>query len=121
MADPVFMQRRPRVKDEKHLVWIRTMPCILSGNYGVDAAHIRYADLRYAKRQTGKGEKPDDRWTIPLARRFHDQQHSMDERAFWKKMGIDDICRVAIAMHSMTGDTEAAMIIMREATGGRVG
>ena len=64
---PGRRQKRPRQHANKHLEWIRTLPCIVTGRRdGIQAAHIRYADPRYAKRAVGTGEKPDDKWTVPL-------------------------------------------------------
>lgn len=31
---------------------------------GIHAAHVRYGYLRFGKRPTDSGEKPDDRWTV---------------------------------------------------------
>ena len=113
-ASPSKGQKRPRKHDETHLKWIRTLPCIITGAYGVEAAHIRYAAPQYGKNETGMGEKPDDRWTIPLAPEMHREQHAMNERAFWLKHGIDP-CRVSLALYAVTGDEEQALTIIRNA------
>jgi hypothetical protein len=34
-------------------------------------------------------EKASDIWTVPLCRAHHDQQHSMNEMAFWALYGIN--------------------------------
>lgn len=102
------MIRRPRQHDEKHLAFIRQLPCLLTKtNIGVEAAHIRYPDLRAGKRPTGIGEKPDDRWTVPLSNEMHRLQHTGSERAFWKAAGIDPIF-TALALYAVSGDHEAA-------------
>ncbi len=107
-------QKRPRVENGKHLAWIRTLPCIVTGTRPVEAAHIRYADPVYGKRETGKAERPDDRWVIPLSPDMHRNQHSGSESAFWTKQGIDP-CRVALALYALSGDDEQAEIIIRNA------
>ena len=107
-------RKRPRVTNDAHLKWIRTLPCVVSGKRPVEAAHIRYADPRFAKRETGKSEKPDDRWTVPLSPDLHREQHSMGEREFWKAKGIDPVF-VASALHAVSWDDEAAELILREA------
>lgn len=79
------MQRRPRVTDSDYLAWIRSLPCLLCGdNTTVEAAHVRMAEPRLHKRPTGKGEKPDDRWALPLCHAHHERQHSAGERVFWE-------------------------------------
>ena len=112
---PVGKQKkRSREHDKVHLAWIRTLPCVITGNRPVDPAHIRYADPIYGKRETGKAEKPDDRWTVPLSRKKHDEQHSGNERLFWARYGLDPL-RIALALHACSGDDDQAMVIIREA------
>jgi hypothetical protein len=77
-------QRQPRKTDPRFLAWIRTLPCLLCGdNTTVEAAHVRMSEPRLGKRQTGKGEKPDDRWVLPLCHAHHDMQHLKGEKIFW--------------------------------------
>jgi len=106
-------QKRPRVDDQAHLKWIKTLPCIVTGAYGVDPAHIRFADNRYRKPAVGGGEKPDDRWTVPLCRSEHDRQHSMNEQAYWASVGIDPVM-VAMLLHAASGDDEEGEAIIRQ-------
>ena len=112
-------QRRPRVKDAEHLAWIRTLPCLVTGRRdGTEAAHIRYSDPRFAKRQVGVGEKPSDCWTVPLHHEMHrtgpDAQHSSNERAWWRARGIDPVA-VAAALYTHSGDDPAASLILQTA------
>lgn len=108
-------KKRPREKDDNHLRWIRTLPCLVTGRRPVDAAHIRYSDPVYGKRETGGGEKPSDKFAVPLCREEHEAQHKMgDERAYWKSKGIDP-CSVALSLFAMTENDEAAEVILREA------
>jgi hypothetical protein len=112
---PVGKQKkRQRENAPDHLAWIRTLPCCITGRLPVDPAHIRYADPVYGKRETGKGEKPDDKWTVPLVRAKHDEQHSMDERIFWARHGLDPL-RIALSLYACTGDDDQAFVILREA------
>lgn len=113
-TSPVKGKRRPRITDEQHLKWIRTLPCLITGARPVDPAHIRFAAPAYGKRETGGGEKSSDRWVVPLCRDKHDEQHKMDERAFWARYAIDP-CRVALALWSATGDDDLAEVILNEA------
>lgn len=107
-------KKRPRIENGKHLAWIRTLPCLITGQYGVEAAHIRYAAPHLGKRDTGKAEKPDDRWTVPLSPEMHREQHSVNEQDFWQKYKIDP-CQVAMALYGISGDDEAALVVIRNA------
>lgn len=79
------------IKSPQHLKAIRAVQfCAACGKTGpVDAAHIRYAYPRYDALPTGMGRKPDDWRTTPLCRTCHTRQHSLNEEAFWKELGID--------------------------------
>ncbi|MGH2619177.1 MAG: hypothetical protein ACRDHG_01225 [Anaerolineales bacterium] len=83
---------KPSGKMPSHLDLIRQLPCILSGR-PAEVAHIRYADGRYCKPETGIGIKPHDRWTLPLCPELHRLvdgcQHSTNEREWWKSFGLD--------------------------------
>lgn len=110
-------QRRPRVMNEKHLAFVRSLPCVLTGQTdGVEAAHIRYANPRLGKRATGKAEKPSDIWTVPLHYARHrtdpDSQHNSNEQEFWERHGVDP-CVVALALWAHTGDHETCLSILR--------
>jgi len=82
-----------------YLDLIRQLPCILSGR-PAEAAHIRYADSRFGKTETGAGRKPDDMWCLPLAPELHRlnigcQHDAGDERAWWAQWGLEplEICQ----------------------------
>lgn len=101
----------PRVTASAHLAWVRTLPSLVPGSGPVEAAHVRYADRRYAKPITGMGQKPDDKWTVPLAHDVHMDQHASGERKWWADHGIDPLF-VAALLWVHSGDEEAARIIM---------
>ena len=95
--------RRPREKDEAYLRLIRQLPCLVTARDGPsEAAHIRYSDLAANKRETGVGEKPDDRWTVPLCAEMHRlgnlAQHNSGERDWWRGHHIDPVL-VAMELH----------------------
>lgn len=110
-------RRRPREHDGGHLKWIRTLRCCVCGAPGPDPAHIRSANPLYGKRETGGGEKPSDKFTVPLCRKHHDEQHAYcdgrrdDEKPaelkWWEAKGIDPF-GLALALHHATGDDEMA-------------
>ena len=100
-------QRQPRERDNRHLAFIRRLPCVACGIAGpCDAAHLRAGDITIGKRHIGKAEKPSDRWTTPLCRDCHTKQHSGAELTFWSALGIDpfDLCQ---ALFAVSGDTAA--------------
>jgi hypothetical protein len=77
------------------------MPCLVCGYPRSDPAHLRTGSRKYGKRQCGLGEKPDDKWTLPLCRKDHtDQHHRGDELAWWASKGIPDPFAVATALYA---------------------
>jgi hypothetical protein len=108
-------KKRPRDHNKAHLDFIRSLPCLVSGQWPVEAAHIRFGDLSRGKRGVGISEKPDDKWTVPLAPLQHRDQHAHgDERAWWEARGIDPIA-VALALWGASGDEEAGRLIVERA------
>lgn len=100
-------QREPRERDPEYMGWIARLPCpacLAHGRYNtqVQVAHLRASSLEHDKRETGKSEKPHDKWTTPLCQPHHtgdnmrvrDSQHSMGELDFWALYGINpfDLC-----------------------------
>lgn len=108
----MLRQRQPRQHDNRHLDFIRSLPCICCGdNTTTEAAHARFASPQWGKRYVGKGEKPDDRWTLPLCGKHHREQHDIGELRFWDKYKIDPI-KAALALHSFTGDYATGLQIV---------
>ena len=104
-AFPATRTKRPRRKVGSHLEFIRSLPCVVSGMTPVDAAHIRFGDESYAKRETGMGEKPNDWWTVPLHRDLHQDQHAHNEREWWASKRIDPL-KTALILYANSGDHE---------------
>lgn len=104
-------QRSPRQHNEKHLAFIRTLPCLLcNNNIETEACHVRMADRSIAK-PNGFGAKPDDRFTVPLCGTHHREQHQHGENAWWTGKGTDPI-KAALALYSVSGDFEAGCRIV---------
>lgn len=104
-----------RQKSASHLDFVRSLPCLICGdNTSTEAAHIRFADRRAAKRQTGMGEKPDDIFSIPLCGLHHRAQHLLSEREFWNGVGIDPIF-IALALNRVAGQHELGEQIIQVA------
>lgn len=107
------MIKQPRQKNEKHLAFIRGLPCVVCLNdTSTEAAHIRGGDLRAGKRPTGMGEKADDAFALPLCGECHRRQHDIGEHPFFALEGIDPI-RVALALWYATGKQEKGEQIVR--------
>lgn len=83
---------RGRERDNGFRQYIRRQPCEarhLGGCFGpVQHAHVSYRVHGIAN-SFGRGVKNHDRHANPLCRGHHDQQHSMNERAFWSLLGKD--------------------------------
>lgn len=111
-------QKHPRQENKKHLAFIRGLPCLVTAPAcvgAVQAHHIRYADLRYGKRDLGR-ERADDWWTVPLCLFHHDLLHRGGEKDFWRKVGINPL-PVAMALYIHSGDDVIAReIISRHGT-----
>lgn len=108
-------RKHPRVKSEGYLAFIRSLPCVITGGYPVEAAHIRFGDMAYGKRGTGAAEKPDDRWCLPLTPDMHRSQHARgDERAWWAEAGIDPL-PLCLALYTCGEDHDIATAIIRAA------
>ena len=101
-------RREPPERNEAHLKLIRQCFCL---NCGVDpageAAHVRMTSAVHGKRKTGIGQKPADRWTVPLCSGCHtrdpDAQHRIGEIAFWHRVGLNPL-PLAVALWNATGD-----------------
>lgn len=102
-----------RQKNNAHLDFIRELPCAICGDdTSTEAAHVRYAEARIGKRQTGMQEKPDDAFTVPLCGKHHREQHSGNERAWWNGYEIDPLM-LSLALHYWTGDHAMGERIVR--------
>ena len=74
--------------------------------------------MAVAKRETGKGEKPSDCWTVPLCNSCHREQHGGSEMAFWlahyDQDGLPlDVHFIALALWAATGDYERGLQIIQ--------
>jgi hypothetical protein len=111
-------RKRPRQRMERHLKWIRTLPCVICGKRNdIHAAHLRAASLQFGKLAVGIAEKPDDCWTTPLCGKHHlygeEAQHQGQELDFWKRNNIDPF-GLALALWRASGDDEVGFLIVGE-------
>lgn len=108
-------QRMPREKLDRHLDFIRGLPCICCGdNTSVEAAHLRLSDARIAKVNAGVGQKPDDFFCVPLCGKHHREQHTGSEERFWAYHQIDPIL-YALRLWSVTGNHEVGCEVVSAA------
>jgi len=99
-------QRRPRRLNPKHLRFVRERPCLICGRKPCDAAHIKMPDARVLKPISSNiGMKADDRFTLPLCREHHEEQHRVAEQHFWHHYRVDPIL-LSLALFSITGDEQ---------------
>jgi len=104
---------RPQEKNDKHRVWVKSLPSIITGQKGaVDPAHISRADQSAGKPGRGKGKKVDDIYIVPLARHLHEEIGLIGEPRFEKKYGLD-LVKMAQGFALNSGDDDAAMNIIR--------
>lgn len=108
-------QRKPRIKDNSHLDFIRSLPCVVcDNNIETEAAHLKMPCPKAAKRNVGIAEKADDKWTLPLCSKHHREQHQIGEAAFWRTHQIDPV-QTASFLFGVSGDYESGELIARNA------
>lgn len=106
-------QRLPRVKNDNHLDFIRSLPCVVCHNdIETEAAHLRAGNRRWGKNITGKQEKPSDLWVLPLCGNCHRKQHSMNEVQFYQDRNIDP-WRLSLSLFAASGDHELALEVIQ--------
>ena len=100
-------QKQPRERNDKHLRFIRGLPCVICRNdIQTQAAHLRFSDAASGKVNAGVGAKPSDCYTVPLCQDCHSSQHNMgDERAFWELAGFDPLA-LAAKLYAVSGNHE---------------
>lgn len=104
--------KRPRIKNEAHLRFVRSLPCVCCGdNTATEAAHIRTGNLFYGKRNTGGAEKPSDIWALPLCGKHHAEQHRGSEVRFWEGYGTNPFV-LALTLYACSGDHVTASDVL---------
>lgn len=94
-----------KLRDEKHLAWIKTLPCCVWNRPAPsDPAHIRKGSY------SGVGQKPDDFLVVPLCHELHHLQHNIGEVTFWNTHGgLLNAKKLAMDLYDVSGDTMAAL------------
>jgi hypothetical protein len=83
----VLVVAKPRRhRNKEHLRFVAKKPCLVCGRKHSDPHHLGFMQPR------ALGRKVSDEFVVPLCRIHHRQVHRAgDERAWWKKAGIDPI------------------------------
>jgi YqaJ-like viral recombinase domain len=91
---PIGAPRRHR--DEAHLGFVASHPCIVCGRKPADAHHLRFAQ------HPALGRKVSDEYTVPLCRSHHRELHRTgNEYGWWRKTGIDPL-QIALRLWNET-------------------
>jgi hypothetical protein len=99
-----MVEKTYRIRDQKHLKFIRSLPCVSCGFTPSQAAHIRKGT------DGGASLKPSDRFTAPLCHACHNKQHSVGEVTFWNMFGgVDKAIDLAVVLYDNTGNTDQAI------------
>jgi len=73
-----------RARDEAHLLFIASLPCLICARTPTQAHHLRFAQPR------SMGSKPSDEWAVPLCLLHHRALHDAgNEEKWWSDQGID--------------------------------
>lgn len=89
---PVQREEPPKTRPKKrgdYLAFLHQLPCVVTGRYEVQAAHVSYASPMHGHYGRAKGTKAPDRFALPLCKDEHDKQHGMNEQAYWRSVGIN--------------------------------
>jgi hypothetical protein len=111
-------ERTPRVHVRRHLVFVKSLPCICCLVEGReiqadDPMHIRTASLLHGTEGGAGAMTSDDRWTLPGCRPHHNDQHDEGaELAFWTGYGIDPHL-LALVLWGLTGNYHGAVLALR--------
>lgn len=79
-------------KRSDYLSFLHKLPCCVTGQTGVQAAHVSFASPWHGHYGRAKGTKAPDRFALPVCPVEHELQHSGkfgSESDYWKIKGID--------------------------------
>lgn len=99
------MLKTERVKSNRHLKFLSTLPCVITGATDrVQACHIRSGNA-------GMGIKSPDNFAVPMNHLVHIKQHAMgSEHKFWEPYGgIEKAKELANALWVRTGQYDECL------------
>jgi len=75
-----------RLRDEEHLAFVATLPCLVCARTPSQAHHLRFAQPR------ALGRKVSDEWVVPLCNLHHRSLHDGgNEEVWWTQHRIDAV------------------------------
>lgn len=114
--------KSPRIKAKRHMGFVAQLPSLISFEFPVEVAHVRFSDKAWNKVNPGMQQKPSDFWTVPLSPRLHrlskEAQHTESEREFWEKHNID-VLLVCDHLWASSGDLDRMKEIIGLANTGK--
>lgn len=115
LAIGVSKRRRFRTpgQSRKHLDWLETLPCIVTGIEPCGDAHHLLGNLDGLPKGTGRKNRDKD--AVPVIRQIHDEAHdSGNDDAYFRAKGLDARA-IAAALWRVSGDSAAGMRIIHRA------
>ena len=109
--------QRGTTAEKKHFAFLHELRCVVTGQWGIEAAHLRSPCAAFAKPLAGVSAKPHFIWCLPLSPEAHREQHSVGESAFWADAGLPldgpmlktpFALALALSGYSMAGDISGA-------------
>lgn len=77
----MLIPKNKPVRCKKYLAKVRELPCVITGNYGVEVHHIK------AEGVGGMGMKASDYYSFPLSPELHRELHDHGWKAWEEKYG----------------------------------
>jgi hypothetical protein len=111
---PYYAAKAKPRRNGSYLKWLHTLPCVVTGRYDVEAAHISYPSPAHGHWGRGKGTKAPDLFALPMSAQEHALQHSGklgSESDYWEAKGIcpHQLCIVLWAIYSAYDEDEATV------------
>lgn len=79
------------LRDPAYLLYLRSQPCIITGQYANDNESVVAAHIGTA----GKGVKSPDDWALPLSHWVHQECHQKGEISTLRRLSPDWLLRAA--------------------------
>lgn len=99
------MNNQCRIRNRKHLNWLKTLPCMDCFCLGCDPAHVP------EKMWGSMALKTGDNNAVPLCRFHHAEQHRIGHKRFWGDKR-ERVTRLANDLYAITGQNEPAIRIL---------
>lgn len=111
-ASPAPTPKAKARKNGDYISFLHKLPSCISGEYGVQSAHVSFANPWFGSWGRGKQTKVHDLFTLPLTEREHALQHSCklgSEEQFWIAHGINphELCVTLFGIYSNYDEYEA--------------